>query len=169
MRHAVLSRLDRATIVIKAAAVADYRPRVQADQKLRRKGPLHLELEPTEDILAEVVERRRPGMLVIGFAAETQDVVAHGRDKLLRKGADAIVLNDVSREGVGFDSDRNAVTFLTRDRAIELPEMTKRELADHVLDEILELRRPRHVLAEADTGVSVSPESRTPESLTSGD
>lgn len=169
MRHAVLSRLDRATIVIKAAAVADYRPRVQADQKLRRNGPLHLELEPTEDILAEVVERRRPGMLVIGFAAETQDVVAHGRDKLLRKGADAIVLNDVSREGVGFDSDRNAVTFLTRDRAIELPEMTKRELADHVLDEILELRRPRHVLAEADTGVSVSPESRTPESLTSGD
>lgn len=164
MRHAVLSRLDRASIVIKAAAVADYRPRVQADQKLRRKGPLHLELEPTEDILAEVVERRRPGMLVIGFAAETQDVVAHGRDKLLRKGADAIVLNDVSREGVGFESDRNAVTFLTRDRAIELPEMAKRELADHVLDEILELRRPRHVLAEADTEVSV-----TQGPLTSGD
>src|SRR6185437_1006172 len=67
------------------------------------------------------------------------------------------VLNDVSREGVGFDSDRNAVTFLTRDRSIELPEMTKRELADHLLDEILALRRPRHLLAEADTGLSIAP------------
>ncbi|MGB7135072.1 MAG: bifunctional phosphopantothenoylcysteine decarboxylase/phosphopantothenate--cysteine ligase CoaBC [Acidobacteriaceae bacterium] len=162
MRKAVLGRLDQATMVIKAAAVADYRPRVQADQKLRRKGPLHLDLEPTEDILAEVVERRRPGMLIVGFAAETEDVVAHGRDKLLRKGADAIVLNDVSREGLGFDSDRNAVTFLTLDRAIDLPEMSKRELADHVLDEILALRRPRQLLAESDTEVSVAPGSRKP-------
>jgi len=151
MRQSVLDRLDQATIIIKAAAVADYRPRVQADQKLRRSGPLTLELEPTQDILAEVVARRRPGTLVIGFAAETEDVLAHGRDKLLRKGADAIVLNDVSREGLGFDSERNAVTFLTRERAIEMPEMTKRELADHILDEILALRRPAHVLAESDT------------------
>jgi phosphopantothenoylcysteine decarboxylase / phosphopantothenate---cysteine ligase len=157
MRRAVMSRLDQATIVIKSAAVADYRPRVQAGQKLRRSGPLTLELEPTGDILREVVEQRRAGMLVIGFAAETDDALAHGREKLLRKGADAIVLNDVSREGVGFDSDRNAVTFLTRDRAIELPEMTKRELADHLLDEIVALRRPRHLVAEADTSVSVTP------------
>jgi len=149
MRKAVLSRMDEATIVIKAAAVADYRPRVQVGQKLRRSGPLTLDLEPTEDILAAVVERRREGMLVVGFAAETEDVLAHGRDKLLRKGADAIVLNDVSRAEVGFDSDRNAVTFLTRDRAIELPEMTKHELAGQILDEILALRRPRQVLAEA--------------------
>ncbi|HEY1502252.1 MAG TPA: bifunctional phosphopantothenoylcysteine decarboxylase/phosphopantothenate--cysteine ligase CoaBC [Acidobacteriaceae bacterium] len=156
MRDAVLSRLDQATIVIKAAAVADYRPRAQADQKMRRLGPLTLELEPTEDILAAVVERRREGMLVIGFAAETEDVLAHGRDKLLRKGADAIVLNDVSREGVGFDSDRNAVTFLTLDRAIEMPELPKRELADQILDEILTLRRPRHVIAETDTDLSVA-------------
>ncbi len=169
MRNAVLGRLDQSTIVIKAAAVADYRAKVQADQKLRRSGPLHLELEPTEDILAEVVERRRSGMLVIGFAAETHDAVAHGRDKLLRKGADAIVLNDVSREGVGFDSDRNAVTFLTRDRSIEMPEMAKRELADHVLDEILALRRPRKMLAEADTDLSATPGPLTSGSLTSGD
>ncbi|HEX4006870.1 MAG TPA: bifunctional phosphopantothenoylcysteine decarboxylase/phosphopantothenate--cysteine ligase CoaBC [Acidobacteriaceae bacterium] len=157
MRQAVLSRLDQASIVIKSAAVADYRPKVQADQKLRRSGPLTLDLEPTGDILREVVERRRPGMLVIGFAAETEDVLAHGRAKLLRKGADAIVLNDVSREGVGFDSDRNAVTFLTPDRSIEMAEMPKRELADHLLDEIVALRRPRHLLAEADTGLSVAP------------
>jgi phosphopantothenoylcysteine decarboxylase/phosphopantothenate--cysteine ligase len=156
MRDAVLSRLDQATLVIKAAAVADYRPRAQAGQKMRRNGPLTLELEPTEDILAAVVQQRRPGMLIVGFAAETEDVLAHGRDKLLRKGADAIVLNDVSREGIGFDSDRNAVTFLTRDRAIELPELAKRELADQILDEILILRRPRQVLAESDTDLSVS-------------
>ncbi len=156
MRDAVLGRLDQATIVIKAAAVADYRPRAQADQKLRRSGPLTLELEPTEDILAAVVEQRRPGMLVVGFAAETEDVLAHGRDKLLRKGADAIVLNDVSREGVGFDSDRNAVTFLTRDRSIELPEMTKRELADQILDEILTLRRPAHRSSRSPIPISPS-------------
>lgn len=151
MREAVMSRIDQATIIVKAAAVADYRPRVQADQKLRRSGSRTIELEPTQDILAEVVERRRPGMLIIGFAAETEDAVAHGRDKLLRKGADAIVLNDVSREGIGFDSDRNAITFLTRDRSIELPEMSKRELADEILNEVLTLRRPRQLLAEADT------------------
>jgi phosphopantothenoylcysteine decarboxylase/phosphopantothenate--cysteine ligase len=157
MRSAVLERLDQATVVVKAAAVADYRPRVQAGQKLRRSGPLTLELEPTEDILAAVVEHRRAGMLVIGFAAETEDVLAHGRDKLLRKGADAIVLNDVSREGVGFDSDRNAVTFLTRDRAMELPEMTKRDLADRILDEILALRRPSQMMAESDSDLSMAP------------
>lgn len=166
MRQAVMGRLDQATIVIKSAAVADYRPRVQADQKLRRSGPLTLEFEPTSDILREVVERRdgmRHGphgssrLLVIGFAAETDDALSHGREKLLRKGADAIVLNDVSREGIGFDSDRNAVTFLTHDRAIEMPEMPKRELADYLLDEILTLRRPRHLLAEADTDVAVTP------------
>jgi phosphopantothenoylcysteine decarboxylase/phosphopantothenate--cysteine ligase len=156
MRKGVLGRLDQASIVIKADAVADYRPRAQAAQKMRRSGSLNLELEPTEDILAAVVEQRHDGMLVIGFAAETEDVLAHGRDKLLRKGADAIVLNDVSREGLGFDSDRNAVTFLTRDRAMELPELSKRELADRILDEILALRQPNKLLAESDAGLSFS-------------
>jgi len=148
MRAAVLSRLDEATIVIKAAAVADYRPVIQAEQKLKRTGPLTIELQPTEDILAEVVQRRRDGMLVIGFAAETENAIVHGRDKLLRKGADAIVLNDVSREGVGFDSDRNAATFLTRQTAIDLPEMSKRELADRILEEVITLRRPQKMVAE---------------------
>jgi phosphopantothenoylcysteine decarboxylase/phosphopantothenate--cysteine ligase len=148
MRAAVLNRLAESTIIIKAAAVADYRPVIQAEQKLKRSGPLMLELEPTDDILAEVVRRRRDGMLVIGFAAETENALVHGRDKLLRKGADAIVLNDVSREGVGFDSDRNAVTFLTQQTAIELPEMSKRELADRILEEVMALRRPQKVVAE---------------------
>ena len=85
MRNSVLSRLPEATIVIKAAAVADYRPLSMADQKLKRSGPLTLNLEPTEDILAEVVRQRKIGTLVIGFAAETENHIAHGRDKLLRK------------------------------------------------------------------------------------
>jgi len=148
MRDAVLSRINHASIVIKAAAVADYRPTITSDQKLKRSGPRTIELEPTEDILAEVVARRRNGQLIVGFAAETENAVAHGRDKLLRKGADAIVLNDVSREGLGFDSDRNAVTFLTRHTALDLPEMSKRDLADRILDEILALRRPQMVVAE---------------------
>jgi phosphopantothenoylcysteine decarboxylase/phosphopantothenate--cysteine ligase len=148
MRRAVLGRLDQATIVIKAAAVADYRPRVLAEQKMKRTGPITLEFEPTEDILREVVLSKRPGTLVIGFAAETENLLVHGRDKLLRKGADAIVLNDVSRPGLGFDSDRNAATFLTPKTAIELPEMTKRELASRILDEVLALRRPASLVAE---------------------
>ena len=148
MRRAVLSRLDEATIVIKAAAVADYRPKVLAEQKMKRTGPITLEFEPTEDILREVVASKRTGTLVIGFAAETENLLQHGRDKLLRKGADAIVLNDVSRPGLGFDSDRNAATFLTPRTAIELPEMTKHELANRILDETIALRRPASMLAE---------------------
>ena len=149
MRDAVLNRMGEASIVIKAAAVADYRPLRQAEQKMKRSGPLTIELEPTGDILAEAVARRRPGQLIIGFAAETQDAVAHGRAKLMRKGADAIVLNDVSREGIGFDSDRNAVTFLTATTAVELPEMSKRDLADRILEEILGLRRPQKLVTES--------------------
>lgn len=150
MRDAVLSRIKEASIVIKAAAVADYRPAAASEQKMKRSGPVTLQLEPTEDILAEVVARRHAGQLIVGFAAETEDAVAHGRSKLLRKGADAIVLNDVSREGVGFDSDRNAVTFLTPNTAHDLPEMSKRDLADRILDEILALRRPQMLIAETD-------------------
>lgn len=148
MRQAVLEQMSQATIVIKAAAVADFRPIQKSEQKIKRSGPLTLELEPTEDILAEVVSRKLPNMLVIGFAAETEELLKHGRAKLARKGADAIVLNDVSREGLGFDSDRNAATFLTESRSIDLAEMSKRELADRILHEILHLRRPRRVLTE---------------------
>lgn len=148
MREAVLSRLNEASIVIKAAAVADYRPVSASVQKMKRTGPMTVEFEPTEDILAEVVARRQPGQLIIGFAAETENVMAHGRDKLLRKGADAIVLNDVSRVGIGFDSDRNAVTFLTRHTAQDLPEMSKRDLADRILGEVIALRRPQMMVAE---------------------
>lgn len=154
MRSAVLGRLDEASIVIKSAAVADYRPVLRSEQKLKRSGPITLELVPTEDILAEVVRLRRPETLVVGFAAETENVLVHGRDKLLRKGADAIVLNDVGRPGVGFDSDRNAATFLTVQTAIEFPEMAKRDLAERILDETLALRRPLSVITETSPHVA---------------
>jgi len=154
MRAAVLSRLDEVSIVIKAAAVADYRPVIKAEQKIKRSGPISIELIPTEDILAEVVRQRKSGTLVIGFAAETENVIEHGRDKLLRKGVDAIVINDVARPGLGFDSDNNAATFLTVQTAIELPEMSKRLLAERILDEILSLRRPLSLIQETDEHVS---------------
>lgn len=150
MREAVLKRMGEATVVIKAAAVADYRPVTVAEQKLKRSGPLTLELEPTEDILAEVVRRHRPGQLIIGFAAETQTPVENGRAKMMRKGVDAIVVNDVATHGVGIDADVNAATFLTPTTSIEMPEMHKRRLADRILDEILALRRPRAMVVELD-------------------
>jgi phosphopantothenoylcysteine decarboxylase/phosphopantothenate--cysteine ligase len=153
MRSSVLARMDESTLVIKAAAVADYRPVSVSAQKLKRTGPLMLELAPTEDILAEVVRRRRPGQLIVGFAAETENRMENGRAKLLAKGADAIVVNDVAGEGVGIDADTNAATFLTRATSVEMPQMTKRQLADRILDEILALRRPRHMVLEFDEKV----------------
>ncbi|HEY1160833.1 MAG TPA: bifunctional phosphopantothenoylcysteine decarboxylase/phosphopantothenate--cysteine ligase CoaBC [Terracidiphilus sp.] len=153
MRQAVLERMIEATLIVKAAAVADYRPVSVSGQKLKRAGPITLELAPTEDILAEVVRRRRPGQLIVGFAAETENRMENGRAKLLRKGADAIVVNDVAAEGVGIDADTNAATFLTLTTSIELPEMPKRSLADRILDEILTLRRPRSMVLEFDEHV----------------
>jgi phosphopantothenoylcysteine decarboxylase/phosphopantothenate--cysteine ligase len=164
MRDAVLARLDESTLVIKAAAVADYRPVVVSDQKLKRSGPITIELAPTEDILAEVVRRRRPGQLIIGFAAETENLMDNGRAKLLRKGADAIVVNAVTGEGgVGIEADTNAATFLTLTTSIELHEMPKRQLADRILDEILTLRRPRSMVVELDE--QHDPKSRQDEVL----
>jgi phosphopantothenoylcysteine decarboxylase/phosphopantothenate--cysteine ligase len=150
MRTAVLERMKEVTLIIKAAAVADYRPVNVSDHKLKRTGPLTLELAPTEDILAEVVRRRQPGQVIVGFAAETENRMENGRAKLLRKGADAIVVNDVSGDAVGIDADLNAATFLTNSTAIELHEMPKRKLADRILDEILALRRPRPLVVETD-------------------
>jgi phosphopantothenoylcysteine decarboxylase / phosphopantothenate---cysteine ligase len=153
MKQAVLERMVEATLVIKAAAVADYRPVTVSDQKLKRTGPLMIELAPTEDILAEVVRRRRPGQLIIGFAAETENRMENGRAKLLRKGADAIVVNTVTGDGVGIEADSNAATFLTLTTSTELHEMPKRQLADRILDEIIMLRRPRSLVVEMDEHV----------------
>jgi len=139
MREAVLKLLPHATIVIKTAAVADYRPKHTALQKIKRKGAWPLELEPTTDILAEIA-RKKDLQIIIGFAAETENALENARQKLVSKSLDAIVVNDVSREGVGFDSDRNAVTIVTRDDIVEIPETTKWEVAQRVLDVVPRLK-----------------------------
>ena len=142
MRDAALALLPQATVVIKTAAVSDYRPKVAAGQKIKRKGPMNLELEATPDILKELA-LQKTSQLVVGFAAETENVLENARQKLVSKNLDAIVVNDVSREGVGFDSDRNAVTIITRDEVVEVPETTKWEVAQRVLDQIVRLRQTR--------------------------
>ena len=142
MRQAVLRLLPQATIVIKTAAVADYRPRSAASQKIKRTGPMTLELEPTADILAELA-RHKQSQIIVGFAAETQNVLENARKKLASKSLDAIVVNDVSQEGVGFDSERNAVTIITQDDVVEVPETTKWEVAQRVLDQVAKLREGR--------------------------
>ena len=141
MRQAALNLLPRATAVIKTAAVADYRPKSAALQKIKRGGPTSLELEATPDILAELVRNRR-GQVMVGFAAETENALENARKKLAAKSLDAIVVNDVSREGVGFDSDRNAVTIITQHEVIEVSETTKWEVAQRVLDVVARLRKP---------------------------
>jgi phosphopantothenoylcysteine decarboxylase / phosphopantothenate---cysteine ligase len=142
MRTAVLNLLPQASILIKTAAVSDYRPKSAAGQKLKRKGPMTLELEATPDILKEI-SQKKGSQIIVGFAAETENVLENARQKLVSKDLDAIVVNDVSREGIGFDSDRNAVTIITRDEVVEVAETTKWEVAQRVLDQTLKLRQTR--------------------------
>jgi phosphopantothenoylcysteine decarboxylase/phosphopantothenate--cysteine ligase len=142
MRSAVLAQLERSTIVVKAAAVADFTVRQAADEKIKRKGPMTLELEPTADILAEI-GAKKGSRIVVGFAAETNDIVANARKKLESKSLDAIVLNDVSQPGIGFDSERNAVTILTHGGAETVPESCKWEVAHRVLDAVVKLKVER--------------------------
>ena len=142
MRDAVMNLLPQATIVIKTAAVSDYRPKTAQGQKIKRKGPMTLELEATPDILKEL-SQKKASQIVMGFAAETENALENARQKLISKNLDAIVVNDVSREGVGFDSDRNAVTIITHDEVVEVPETTKWEVAQRVLDQIVKLRQSR--------------------------
>ena len=143
MRDAVMALLPQATIVIKTAAVSDYRAKATAGQKIKRKGPMTLELESTPDILKEIAARKTAQIVVVGFAAETENALENARQKLVSKHLDAIVVNDVSREGVGFDSDRNAATILTHDEVVEVPETTKWEVAQRVLDQVVHLRQQR--------------------------
>ena len=142
MHDAVLTLLPQSTIIIKTAAVSDYRPKSAARQKIKNKGAMTLDLEPTPDILKDI-SSRKAAQLIVGFAAETENVLENARQKLVSKNLDAIVVNDVSREGVGFDSDRNAVTIITRDEVVEVPETSKSEVAQRVLDQIVHLRQRR--------------------------
>lgn len=142
MSQAVMQELAQHSVFIGAAAIADYRPVQRAEQKIKKfDEQIMLTLERTPDVLAQVAASRANGMLVVGFAAETENVVANAREKLQRKKLDAIVANDVTRQDSGFDSATNAITILTRDREpLELPLLSKREAADRILDAIVQLR-----------------------------
>ncbi len=143
MRQAVLEHLPAATLVIMAAAVSDFTVANSPNQKIKRSGPITLELQPTADILAEAIARRNPNTLIIGFAAETTDLLKNARAKLTRKGADAIVANLVSADpsASGFDSDRNAGVFLTAHSEVEIPATTKKSMAHQILDQALKLSK----------------------------
>ncbi len=142
MYSAVKSEMTSATIFIGAAAVADYAPANAAGAKIKKDGRdfMILELKKTQDILAEVSKNRREGMLVVGFAAETNDVIGYARSKMENKGLDMVVANDITKKGAGFNSDTNIATIITRTGEIDLPLMPKREMAERILDEVVKLR-----------------------------
>ena len=144
MRSEVLREIDNATIFIAAAAVADYRPKERAENKIKKDASeLTLELERTPDILSEVASQRRSEQLVVGFAAETENVTANAQRKLQNKKLDMVVANDVSRVDSGFESDSNAVTILVRDHPepIDVALTSKIDVANKILDEVMTLRR----------------------------
>jgi phosphopantothenoylcysteine decarboxylase/phosphopantothenate--cysteine ligase len=140
MRRAVLDHLDKSQVVIMAAAVSDFRPRQASDRKLKKnEAPLVLDLERTVDILQEI--GRMPGKrLLVGFAAETDNIEQNAETKLREKNLDLIVVNDVLKPGSGFGTDTNSVVLIDRSRTrVELPTMPKSEIANRVLDFVVTL------------------------------
>ena len=144
MDQVVARETQNASVFIGAAAIADYRPSQRAEQKIKKtEESVTLSLERTPDVLSNVAASRRNGLLVIGFAAETQNVIDNAREKLRSKKLDAIVANDVTRTDSGFDSRTNAITIITarNNDPVELPALSKREAADRILDVIVSLRK----------------------------
>ena len=144
MFEAVASRAAKQDMIIKAAAVADYRPASVSDQKVKKKdGDMSLVLEQTQDILAWLGEHRTKNQVLCGFAMETQDLVAQARAKLVRKHVDLIAANNVKVAGAGFGTDTNVVTLITEDGIRELELMSKEEVAVRLTDELLGIWRSR--------------------------
>lgn len=140
MAQAVKEAAPAQDIIIKAAAVADYRPRVAADEKLKKKDEeLSIELERTEDILAYLGAHRREGQFLCGFSMETEHMLENSRAKLEKKHIDMIVANNLKQAGAGFGTDTNVVTLLTKEETVELPIMSKEEVADRLLDHIVKM------------------------------
>ena len=141
MLEAVQEALPQTDILIKAAAVADYRPASVSDEKLKKKdGELSIPLERTADILAWVSENRHEGLFVCGFSMETENMLENSRGKLIKKGLDMIVANNLKTRGAGFGVETNVVTLITKDEIKELPLMGKDEVAGKLLDEIQKMR-----------------------------
>ena len=145
MRTAVLDRWEQASFIIMAAAVADYHIKNISPEKIKRKAALELQLEPNPDILADLGSLRhatgKRSPVLIGFAAETENLLENARSKLTTKRVDAIVVNDVARSGIGFDADRNEVTIVTPTEVIALPEASKLEIAQKILEAALRIRQ----------------------------
>ena len=140
MARAVDTRVAAASVVVAAAAVADYRPKRRADEKAAKvKGGTALPLETTRDIVA-TIDRSRPDRIVVGFAAETGDPVEKARGKLERKRLDLIVANDVTAAGAGFDVETNVVTLIDASGVVSLPLLDKDDVADAILDRVVALR-----------------------------
>lgn len=140
MAQAVKAAASEQDIIIKAAAVADYRPRVTADEKLKKQDDdLSVELERTEDILAWLGAHRREGQILCGFSMETEHLLENSRAKLEKKKIDMMVANNLRQEGAGFGTDTNVVTLLTKEGTEELPLLSKEEVADRLLDRLLTL------------------------------
>ena len=151
MHEAVMKELPKSTVFVGAAAVADYAPANAAEGKIKKDGRdfMILELKKTHDILTEVSKNRPDGMLVIGFAAETNDVVGYARSKMKKKKLDLVVANDITKTGAGFNSDTNIATILTHlGGKLDLPLMSKREMADKILDQIAKLRKKKKKVVE---------------------
>jgi phosphopantothenoylcysteine decarboxylase/phosphopantothenate--cysteine ligase len=142
---AMLARCEAQDIVIQAAAPADYRFATESDTKIKKKAgePLSLTLVENPDVAKAVAARRHEGQTLVGFAAETNDALQNAREKLIRKGLDMIVLNDVTQEGAGFGVDTNIVTLITPTAEIPLPLMRKRALAERILTETLALHNAK--------------------------
>src|SRR5581483_7673635 len=145
MRKAVMDRLEESTIIVKAAAVADYQRVNPPKQKVKKTAArLSVELDPTPDILAEA-GRKKGGRLLVGFAAETENLIEEARRKLESKNCDMVVANLVSEQGVGFESDENEVTLVLRTgEAIPVPRAPKAAIANRIFDEIIKLRLALH-------------------------
>ncbi len=140
MAQAVKDAAAKQDIIIKAAAVADYRPAVAADEKMKKKeGELSVSLKRTEDILSWLGENRRAGQILCGFSMETEHLLENSRAKLEKKKVDMIVANHLRQEGAGFGTDTNVVTLITKDGTEELPLLSKEEVADRLLDRLMSL------------------------------
>jgi phosphopantothenoylcysteine decarboxylase/phosphopantothenate--cysteine ligase len=145
MRTAVLDRWESASIIIMAAAVGDYQVKNVATEKIKRGGAMELQLEPNADILADLGSLRqatgKSKPMLIGFAAETENLLANARSKLVTKRVDAIVLNDVSRADIGFNAERNQVSIVTTNDTLALPEASKFDVAKRIIDALIQIRR----------------------------
>jgi phosphopantothenoylcysteine decarboxylase/phosphopantothenate--cysteine ligase len=155
MRTAVLDRWEKTSVIIMAAAVADYHVKDVASEKIKRTGTMELQLEPNPDILADLGSLRHASgkrtPLLIGFAAETENLLENARKKLTSKGVDAIVLNDVSRSDIGFNSDKNEVTIVTANDTIAVPEADKLQIAQKILAAVVRLRQGTATLVASPT------------------